>query len=344
MSEESSETSTSNEQNSSETTIKTEKHQIASQTPSNPIDTSKWPLLLKNYDKLLVKSTNYTPIPIGYTPLKRPIREYVKYGIVNLDKPANPSSHEVVAWIKKILKVEKTGHSGTLDPKVTGNLLVCIDRATRLVKSQQNAPKEYVCVINLHQKTTRKKLESALETLSGPLFQRPPLISAVKRRLRVRTVYSNKLIDYDEEKGLALFRTSCQAGTYIRTLCVHLGLVLGVGAHMEELRRVKTGCMDKSKNMVTMHDLLDAQWLLDNKNEESYLRRVIQPLEALLINFKKLVVKDTSVSAVCHGAKLMMPGLLRYSDKIEIGDELVLITTKGEAIAIGIAQMTSHQV
>lgn len=71
-------------------------------------------------------------------------------GFINLDKPANPSSHEVVAWIKRILRVEKTGHSGTLDPKVTGCLIVCVERATRLVKSQQSAGKEYVCVFRLH--------------------------------------------------------------------------------------------------------------------------------------------------------------------------------------------------
>lgn len=58
-----------------------------------------------------------------------------------MDKPSNPSSHEVVAWLRRILRVEKTGHSGTLDPKVTGCLIVCIDRATRLVKSQQGAGK-----------------------------------------------------------------------------------------------------------------------------------------------------------------------------------------------------------
>lgn len=71
-------------------------------------------------------------------------------GFINLDKPSNPSSHEVVAWIKRILRVEKTGHSGTLDPKVTGCLIVCIERATRLVKSQQNAGKEYVGIFRLH--------------------------------------------------------------------------------------------------------------------------------------------------------------------------------------------------
>ena len=108
-----------------------------------PLDTSKWPLLLKHYDQLCVRTGHYTPISSGHTPLKRPLEEYLKYGVINLDKPANPSSHEVVAWIRRILRVEKTGHSGTLDPKVTGCLIVCLDRATRLVKSQQGAGKEY---------------------------------------------------------------------------------------------------------------------------------------------------------------------------------------------------------
>ena len=114
------------------------------------LDTSSWPLLLKNYDKLNVRTSHYTPIPCGHTPLRRPLELYVRYGVINLDKPSNPSSHEVVAWIRRILRVEKTGHSGTLDPKVTGNLIVCIERATRLVKSQQGAGKEYLCIARLH--------------------------------------------------------------------------------------------------------------------------------------------------------------------------------------------------
>lgn len=86
-----------------------------------------------------VRTNHYTPIPCGSSPLKRELSEYIKSGYINLDKPSNPSSHEVVAWIKRILRVEKTGHSGTLDPKTTGCLIVCIERATRLVKSQQAA-------------------------------------------------------------------------------------------------------------------------------------------------------------------------------------------------------------
>lgn len=189
------------------------------------LDASQWPLLLKNFDKLNVRTNHYTPLPHGSSPLNRDIQEYMKSGFINLDKPSNPSSHEVVAWIKKILKVEKTGHSGTLDPKVTGKyivicklelvfyiecwhyilgcLIVCIDRATRLVKSQQSAGKEYVAIFKLHSPVESvAKVRQGLEKLRGALFQRPPLISAVKRQLRVRTVYDSKLLDYDEARNM----------------------------------------------------------------------------------------------------------------------------------------------
>jgi H/ACA ribonucleoprotein complex subunit 4 len=297
---------------------------------------------LKNYDRLNVRTGHYTPLPAGHSPLKRPLADYLKYGVINLDKPANPSSHEVVAWIKRILRVEKTGHSGTLDPKVTGNLIVCIDRATRLVKSQQGAGKEYVCIARLHSAVPDvSKVARALETLTGAVFQRPPLISAVKRQLRIRTIYESKMLEYDAERHLVVFWISCEAGTYVRTMCVHLGLILGVGGHMQELRRVRSGIMGEKDNMVSMHDVMDAQWINDNNRDETYLRRVVMPLEVLLTSYKRLVVKDSAVNAICYGAKLMIPGLLRFENDIEAGEEVVLMTTKGEAIALGIAEMTT---
>ena len=315
---------------------------IKPETSTPPLDTSKWPLLLKHYDQLCVRTGHYTPIPSGHTPLRRPLEEYLKYGVINLDKPANPSSHEVVAWIRRLLRVEKTGHSGTLDPKVTGCLIVCINRATRLVKSQQGAGKEYVAVLRLHGALdSERQLLQSLETLTGALFQRPPLISAVKRQLRVRTIYANTLLEFDNERNLAVFRVSCEAGTYIRTLCVHLGLILGVGAHMQELRRSRSGILSENEHLVTMHDVMDAMHLYDTQKDESYLRHAIKPLEMLLTNYKRLVLKDSSVNAVCYGAKLMLPGLLRFAPGIEVNEEVVLMTTKGEAVAIGIALMAT---
>ncbi|XP_076096539.1 H/ACA ribonucleoprotein complex subunit DKC1-like isoform X1 [Mytilus galloprovincialis] len=306
------------------------------------LDTSQWPLLLKNFDKLNIRTAHYTPIPSGSSPLKRPIEEYIKCGFINLDKPANPSSHEVVAWIKRILRVEKTGHSGTLDPKVTGCLIVCIERATRLVKSQQGAGKEYVCIFRLHSPIEDERLVcQKLEKLTGALFQRPPLISAVKRQLRIRTVYEVKMREYDGERGMGIFWVSCEAGTYIRTMCVHLGLFLGCGGQMQELRRVRSGIQSEKVGMCTMHDVMDAQWLYDNHKDETYLRRAIKPLEALLTGHKRIIMKDTAVNAVCYGAKIMLPGVLRYEDGIEVNQEIVIVTTKGEAVALAIAQMTT---
>ncbi|XP_017770214.1 PREDICTED: H/ACA ribonucleoprotein complex subunit 4 [Nicrophorus vespilloides] len=316
---------------------------LESSTTAAKLDTSKWPLLLKNFDHLNVRTNHYTPLPFGASPLKREISEYIKSGYINLDKPSNPSSHEVVAWIKRILKVEKTGHSGTLDPKVTGCLIVCIDRATRLVKSQQSAGKEYVSVFKLHSEVEGGvvKVGQGLEKLRGALFQRPPLISAVKRQLRVRTVYDSKLLDFDDTRNIGVFWVSCEAGSYIRTMCVHLGLVLGVGGQMLELRRVRSGIQGEADDMATMHDVLDAMWLYENHKDQNYLRRVIRPLEGLLVKHKRIIMKDSAVNAVCYGAKILLPGVLRYEDGIELNEEIVIVTTKGEAVALAVAMMTT---
>jgi H/ACA ribonucleoprotein complex subunit 4 len=207
------------------------------------------------------------------------------------------------------------------------------------VKSQQGAGKEYVCVIRLHDKLPggEAQFARALETLTGALFQRPPLISAVKRQLRIRTIHESKLYEFDNDRHLGVFWVSCEAGTYIRTLCVHLGLLLGVGAHMQELRRVRSGAMDEQQNMVTLHDVLDAQWMQDNTRDESYLRKVIAPLETLLTTYKRIVVKDSAVVPL-----LWYRWLTNASEAgIEVHEEVVLMTTKGEAIALGIAQMST---
>ena len=241
-----------------------------------------------------------------------------------------------MSWVKRALGVEKTGHSGTLDPKVTGCLIVCINRTTRLVKSQQNAGKVYVTIFRLHgAEPSIKRVQQVCEKLTGALFQRPPLISAVKRQLRVRTIYESQLLEYDPERGLGVLKLDCQAGTYVRTHCVHIGLSLGCGAVMEELRRIRSGILTEEDNLVTMHDVLDANFVLKHNGDESYLRRIIMPLEKLLIDRKRIMVKDSTVGALCYGAKLMLPGILRYDNGIVNGEEIVLITTKGEAIALG---------
>merc|ERR1712195_431102 len=227
----------------------------------------------------------------------------------------------------------------------TGCLIVCIENATRLVKAQQSAGKEYMGVFKLHASIDKvDKIERALDQLTGACFQRPPLISAVKKELRVRKVYELKLVEYDEKRDLGILWISCEAGTYVRTLCVHLGYLLGCGSHMQELRRVRSGAFKEDSTMVTMHDVLDAQWYYKHTGNENYLRRVVLPLEMLLTTYPRIVVKDTSINAVCYGAQLMLPGVLRYESDIEIGQQVILMSTKGEAIALAIAQMTTSTI
>merc|ERR1711997_1087886 len=152
--------------------------------------------------------------------------------------------------------------------------------------------------------------------------------------------YESKLLEHDEEKNMGIFWISVESGFYARTICVHLGLMLGCGGQMQELRRPRSGVMTE-KEAVTMHDILDAQWLYDNHKDETYLRRVVRPLEALLTKHKRIIMKDSAVNAICYGAKILLPGVLRYEDGIEINEEIVIVTTKGEAICLGIAQMTT---
>merc|ERR1712003_303927 len=158
---------------------------------------------------------------------------------------------------------------------------------------------------------------------------------------RIRTIYESKLYAFDPDRHLAVFWVSCEAGTYIRTMCVHLGLLLGCGGQMQELRRVRSGIMNENELSCTMHDILDAQHVYETTRDETYLRKIVMPLEVILVKHKRIIMKDSSVNAVCYGAKIMLPGVLRYEDGIELNQEIVVVTTKGEAICLAIALMTT---
>lgn len=287
--------------------------------------------LLKDIDKMAVKSDDYAPTGHGFEPSCRPINEYLKYGVVAIDKPRNPSSHEVTTWVKQILNCERTGHSGTLDPKVTGVLGICLNRATRLTKSQQNAGKTYVCVIEFEREIEENELKQAIKSLTGHLLQRPPLMCAVKRELRLRWIYSINILEF--HKNRALFSVECEAGTYIRTLCTHIGLFIGCGAVMADLRRTVSGITTEYE-CFTLHDLQDALHIYKTTGNEKYIRRIIKPMESLLINYPRIMIKDTAVNAICYGAQLSVCGVLKYDKLINTNRTAVLITGKGEAVAL----------
>jgi H/ACA ribonucleoprotein complex subunit 4 len=273
-------------------------------------------------------------------PEKRSLKMHLNLGVINLDKTSGPTSHEVAAWVKRILQVEKAGHSGTLDPKVTGVLPVLLGDATRIVDTLLLAGKEYICLMRVHKPLPRKRLTEVCGQFVGPIFQKPPLKSSVVKELRIRIIYYLDVLEIEEQR--VLMRVGCQAGSYMRKLCFDIGLALGTGANMEELRRTRAGPFREDATLVTLHQLADAYAIWKETGDETGLRRCILPVEAALRHLPRLVIADNAVDAVCHGAPLALPGLISLETEIVPGDIVALFTLKGEAVGIGRANMNSR--
>jgi len=268
----------------------------------------------------------------GKPPSERTIEEHIKSGVINLDKPAGPTSHEVVAWVKRILSVERAGHSGTLDPQVTGVLPTALLKATRVLNYLLPAGKEYVGIMHLHREVSKQELEERIEKFRGKILQKPPVKSAVKRMLRARTVYSLDILEMDGRD--VLFLTNVQAGTYIRKLCHDIGTGIG-GANMKELRRTRAGPF-LVKDSHTLQELADAKAVFDEEGgREEPLRRVIIPVEDAVTHLKRVIIKDGAVEAICNGAPLAVAGVQAFNDGITVGEKLAMFSMKGELVAVG---------
>nr|3HJW_A Chain A, Pseudouridine synthase Cbf5 [Pyrococcus furiosus]3HJY_A Chain A, pseudouridine synthase CBf5 [Pyrococcus furiosus] len=292
--------------------------------------------------EVLIKDENAETNPDwGFPPEKRPIEMHIQFGVINLDKPPGPTSHEVVAWIKKILNLEKAGHGGTLDPKVSGVLPVALEKATRVVQALLPAGKEYVALMHLHGDVPEDKIIQVMKEFEGEIIQRPPLRSAVKRRLRTRKVYYIEVLEIEGRD--VLFRVGVEAGTYIRSLIHHIGLALGVGAHMSELRRTRSGPFKEDETLITLHDLVDYYYFWKEDGIEEYFRKAIQPMEKAVEHLPKVWIKDSAVAAVTHGADLAVPGIAKLHAGIKRGDLVAIMTLKDELVALGKAMMTSQE-
>lgn len=290
---------------------------------------------------VLIKRKAKTDPAFGMPPERRSIEMHLRLGAINLDKPSGPTSHEVVAWVKRVLNIDKAGHSGTLDPKVTGILPVLLGDATRVMDTLLLAGKEYICLMRIHKLQPKKRILEVCSEFQGTLYQKPPLKSSVVKQLRTRTVYYLEVLEIEDQR--VLMQVGCEAGTYIRKLCYDIGLALGTGANMEELRRSKSGPFREDQTLVTMHQLKDAYEIWKETGDERELRRVVQPVEAALKHLPRLVVSDKAVDAICHGAPLAAPGLLSLETDINKGDDVALFTLKGEAVAVAKADMTSSE-
>ncbi len=291
--------------------------------------------------KLIQISGAITNPEFGKAPEQRSIREHIRYAVIDLDKPSGPTSHEVVAWVKNILGVEKAGHGGTLDPRVTGVLPVALEESTKIVQALLPAPKEYVCTMRLHGSASDARLREVINEFVGRIIQRPPVKSAVKRQLRQREIYAIDLLERENEH--LLFKVRCEAGTYIRKLCHDIGEVLGCGAHMVELRRTKSGAFGE-EDIVTLHDLMDAYKFWKEGGDEKPLRKVLLPVERSLDDTPKIVVRDSAVDALCHGADLAVPGICKLDSDIKKGNVVGIFTLKGELVALAKAMMSCPEI
>lgn len=300
---------------------------------------------------LLTKFDEKVSTKFGVEPENRTFEELFDKGCIVVDKDCGPTSHKTVEHIKDILQIEKAGHSGTLDPQVSGVLVVGLGKATRLMEYMLMSDKEYVCVMFIHKPVTNEELDEVLEQFRGQIEQIPPIISAVKRRPRKRMIYSLDVIETEKDNQYVLFKVRCERGTYIRKLCTDIGEKLGVNAQMIELRRTKAGPKSENDNLISadkLKCLIELHKTLEEDNEkkkiENEIRKFIRPMEELLDEFKPVYVRDSAVYAIANGADLAIPGILQFDDSIEIGDEVKLLTGRGELIAMGTAFLSSKDI
>jgi H/ACA ribonucleoprotein complex subunit 4 len=274
----------------------------------------------------------------GLDPEKRTIPDLLQYGIISVNKPKGPTSHQTSSYVQKILKIKKSGHSGTLDPNVTGVLPVALGRATRIVQALLPSGKEYVCLMHVHKPFSEESLHKVIKNFIGRIKQKPPIKSSVKRVERFRTIYYIEILDVEGQD--VLFRVGCQAGTYIRKLCHDMGVELGSGAHMSELIRTKAGPFS-DKEMYTLQELIDAFWYYENEKIEKYVRTIIKPIEYAVTHLPHVWVLDSAVNSICHGNDLKVPGVVQVMSDIQVGETVAIMTMKNELVALGEAKLIS---
>jgi tRNA pseudouridine55 synthase len=254
-------------------------------------------------------------------------------GVLNINKPSGPTSHDVVASVRRILKEKRVGHAGTLDPLATGVLVVCVGKATRIVEYLVAEKKEYRAEMVLGRTTTtedvsgevlaesdasgisREDIEGVLPQFTGKIMQVPPMVSAVKyqgerlyklarkdiqveRQPREVTIHELEITSFDFQDGLPLvgLRVVCSSGTYIRTICADIGAALGVGGYMNSLVRTRVGSF-------VIEDALELESLSECTSNGG-AEELLLPMDKALESMPAVVVDATQSGIIAHGGKL----------------------------------------
>jgi H/ACA ribonucleoprotein complex subunit 4 len=291
--------------------------------------------------KRIVKVQAKTNPNYGKSPDERNIDELLNCGVINLDKPSGPTSHQVDSWIKGILNIEKVGHGGTLDPNATGVLPIGIGDATKALQSLLFAGKEYVGIMKLHKDISKKRISEICNSFVGEISQIPPKRSAVKRIKRKRHIYYFEIIQIDNRE--VLFRVGCESGTYVRTLCVDIGKKLKTGAHLAELRRTRVGNFYEENSFI-LQDLKDTFIFWKEEGNEKELKSIIHPLERMVDHLPKVIIRDSAVDALCHGASLAVPGVVGLDSDIKKGDIVAVLSLKNEGVALASSMMSTEDI
>lgn len=252
-------------------------------------------------------------------------------GFVVIDKPKGPTSHQVDYWVRQILGMEKVGHVGTLDPAVTGVLVMALGKATKLIDIAHEQPKEYIAVMRLYKDVPREEVEAVFREYETEVYQLPPMRSAVARTLRKRRIHSLEIMEIKER--LILFRVTCDSGTYIRTLCTDMGYSLGCGAQMAELRRTRTGVFEE-KNLVNLQELGDALKLKEEGSPEG-LQRMVFSLDYLFRDYSKVIVKKSALGTISRGSDLFPGGIRAVIGEPRRGDRVAVLSENNELVGTG---------
>ena len=271
----------------------------------------------------------------GCSPENRTIEQLLESCFILLDKSPGPSSHQVSAWARDMMGLEKLGHGGTLDPFASGLLPLLSGKAMRLTGKILTHDKSYLALLKLGKEVDRQELDDKMAMLTGKVYNVPPEISAVRVQVRTRKIPKFEILDINDDSVLTYIE--CEAGTYVRTMARDLGLLLDTPVELKELRRPTSGEFSLSQ-AITMQQLADAYWLWKEKGDGSAITRVLHPIEDMLADLPKVVVKDGAAAALSHGAPLLRPGVVKIAEDLGVGSEVLIVTLKGEAVAI--AKMT----
>lgn len=276
---------------------------------------------------------------IGKNPSKRTLKEKLNFGVICIDKPIGPTSHEVSAFVKKILQTNKTGHTGTLDYNVSGVLIVLLNNATKTASYLAHKDKEYICLMTLEKPLSKPAIELTLDNFKGEIYQTPPLASAVAKRLRTRTIHELKILEV--KNASVLFKANVQAGTYIRNLCFDFGEIANAKTEMTELRRTKAGKFTE-ENCITLQELSDLWWLYTQHDKDELSKHIYNIEDAL--DLKKVIISDGAIKPVTTGANLAIPGINALDENIQKQEPVGIYTTNNELICIAKALMTTKEI